>query len=112
MKKLIFCVIFALSCSLAFSATKPCCKKKAGKGAIVCKVNQANIEDIKDIKQNLVSNTLNENKNTFKCNAANENNQCATNSKKPWWMFWKKKSNAGCPCKQVQVNANNNDINK
>ena len=112
MKKLIFCVIFALTCSLAFSATKPCCKKKTGKGAIACKVNQANIEDNKNIKQELVSNFLDENKNAIKCNASNENNPCATNSKKPWWMFWKKKTNAGCPCKQTQINANKDGVAK
>ena len=110
MKKLIFCVIFALTCSLAFSATKPCCKKKAGKGAIACKVNQANIEDNKNIKQNLVSNVLDENENAVKCagkcNALNENSSCATDSKKAWWMFWKKNNNANCPCKQAQINAN------
>ena len=112
MKKLIFCTIFALTCSLAFSATKPCCKKKAGKGAIACKVNQANIADNKNIKQDLVSNFLDENKNAIKCNASNENNPCATNSNKPWWMFWKKKTNAGCPCKQMQINATKDSVDK
>ena len=107
MKKTTFYVIFILiSISLAFSSAKPCCNKKAGKGAIACKVNQANIEDNKDIKQALVSNTLNQNNNALKCNTSNKNEQCKINAKKPWWMFWKKNNNANCLCKQAQINAN------
>ena len=104
MKKITFCIILLLTCSLAFSAKKPCCNKKAGKGAIACKVNQANIEDNKNIKQELVSNTLDQDNNALRCNTLNKNKQCNVNAKKSWWMFWKKKSNAECPCKKVQLN--------
>ena len=105
MKKTTFYVIFILiTISLVFSSAKPCCNKKAGKGAIACKVNQANIEDNKNIKQELVSNAPNQNNNALRCNTSNKNKQCNVNAKKSWWMFWKKKSNAECPCKKVQLN--------
>ena len=114
MKKITFCIISILVCSLAFSAKKPCCSKKAGENQLSCKTSQTNIENNKGIKQSFNSEIVNDNNNTIKCNKANKcnnikvENQCLTDSKKPWWMFWKKQSNANCPCKQ---NVNKDEIN-
>ena len=113
MKKITFCIILLLTCSLSFSAKKPCCNKKAGNKQISCKTNQANIENDKNVNQNFDSEIVND-PNTIKCNKANKcnnsklENQCLADSKKPWWMFWKKQSNASCPCKQNPSKDENN----
>ena len=110
MKKITFCIIISISMSVAFSANKKCCNKKAGKNPIACKFNQANIEENKSFKKELSPEFLDENQATYKCNAtnkcnaANGKNQCSMDSKKPWWKFWAKKSINNCPCKQAQIN--------
>ena len=38
-----------MSATLILSQGKPCCKNKAGKGKISCKLNKANIESNKEI---------------------------------------------------------------
>tara|TARA_B100000929_G_scaffold193128_1_gene153089 strand:- start:46 stop:405 length:360 start_codon:yes stop_codon:yes gene_type:complete len=105
MKRLTYCIIIMISITLAFSANKPCCNKKAGKSKTSCKFNQASIEDNKDFKKELASESINGDQKSFKCNTANENSQCSTIKTKPWWKFWAKKSTNACPCKQAQANA-------
>ena len=103
MKLLIYFVIIAMSVSISFSGGKPCCNKKKGKNAVSCKFNKVTtIGADKDAVEKLTSETIDENKNSYKCStdAGNQNAKCA---KEPWWKFWAKKSNNNCPCKQSEV---------
>ena len=105
MKRLTCCIIIIISITLAFTASKPCCNKKAGKSTTSCKFNQTAIEDNKDFKRELESESINDGKKAIKCNTANGNSQCSMSQTKPWWKFWVKKSTNACPCKQAQANA-------
>ena len=102
MKRLIYSLIIALCISLAFSAGKPCCNKKAGKNTASCKFNQAKIEANKDVIGELdVKSTTTGDQKSYKC--SNNGNQCKMSSKQPWWKFWAKKTINNCPCKQAQT---------
>lgn len=110
MKRLTYCTIIIISIALAFSASKPCCNKKASKSKTSCKFNQAAIEDNKDFKKELASDSINDEQQSFKCNTANKNSQCSISQcsiseTRPWWKFWGKKSTLICPCKQAQASA-------
>ena len=86
MKKVIYFTILAMSLTLVFSQGKPCCKKKAGKGKVACKFNQANID------ANKVDNIVVDGTQTIA--AAIDNKNCANCTKAPWWKLWGKKK--GC----------------
>ena len=93
MKKIIFSIILATSFSLVFSQTKPCCKNKANKGKVNCKINKANIdinndgiiseEEVKAAEIAQSANNL-----TDQSSIQSNCNGCKT---KPWWKFWIKK---------------------
>ena len=101
MKRLVYCVIIAMSISLVFPIGKSCCKKKAGKNPVSCKFNQANIAGDKDATGKLTEKVVidSDQKLSQCCNATV--NQCANATNKPWWKFWAKKSN--CPCRQADT---------
>ena len=97
MKKVIYCTILAMSLTLVFSQGKPCCKKKAGKGKVACKFNQANID------ANKVDNIVVDGTQTIaagiQCQLSTQTNaidnkNCANCTKAPWWKLWGKKK--GC----------------
>ena len=103
MKRLIYCIIIAMSMSLAFSGGKPCCNKKAGKNAVACKFNHAAIGAEKDTADKLTAKTADGDQKSVTCNRA-RGSQCAKScANKPWWKFWAKKSTKNCPCKQADV---------
>ena len=95
MKRLIYSLIIALSISLAFSAGKPCCNKKAGKNTASCKFNQANIDANND---GTVTKAGSQVKTTavVQCplsaqNISIDKKNCTNCSNAPWWKFWSKK---------------------
>ena len=101
MKRLVYCVIIAMSISLAFSGGKPCCNKKAGKNTVSCKFNQAKIaNDTGDTDKLTAKEAIDGNQRLSKC-CFDTGNQCAKGTNKPWWKFWVKKSSQNCPCKQT-----------
>ena len=88
MKRLIYCIIIAMSISLAFSLGKPCCNKKAGKNAVSCKFNHAAIGADKDVAEELTAETADWEQKSLKCNRTS-GSKCSTScAKKPWWKFW------------------------
>ena len=97
-----------MSISLAFSAGKPCCNKKAGKNkagknTVSCKYNNVASDIDKDIVEQLTAEDLEGSSKVDKNNSA-EDSKCAKScGKKPWWKFWAKKSATSCPCKQAQA---------
>tara|TARA_B110000438_G_scaffold247867_1_gene250240 strand:- start:1193 stop:1480 length:288 start_codon:yes stop_codon:yes gene_type:complete len=89
MKQVPYILILILSCTFIFSQEKTCCKNKAGKGKVSCKLNQANIDinnnsNIKSPQQLQIKDGSNvnllDNKN---CNGCKKNTE--------WWKFWIKK---------------------
>lgn len=90
-----------MSISIAFSSSKPCCKK-GSKSAIACKFNKASIDKNENIAQELVEEANINGKTSYKCNVENAK-QCKADSAKPWWKFWAKKT-TNCPCKEAQTN--------
>ena len=101
MKRLIYSLIIALSISLAFSAGKPCCNKKAGKNTTSCKFNQVKIEANKDMIGELDVKSTTGYQKSYKC--SNNGNQCEMSSKRTWWKFWAKKTTNNCPCKKAHA---------
>ena len=89
-----------MSISFAFSGGKPCCKKKAGKNAVSCKLKHVAVESEKDISGAVTIEDTKVLPNAFKC-ITSDGSKCANNTKKPWWKFWAKKSTNNCPCKQA-----------
>ena len=104
MKQLIYCIIIAMSISLAFPEGKPCCNKKAGKNAVACKFNHAAIGAEKNVADELTAEEATDgDQKSFTCNRA-KGSQCAQScAKKPWWKFWAKKSTKNCPCRQADI---------
>ena len=99
-----------MSISLAFSGGKPCCNKKATNNAVACKFNQASIGADKYIAGELLAETTDGDRKSYKCNIGT-GNQCANSVKKSWWKFWVKKSSKTCPCmkaEQLQIKDNSN----
>ena len=81
-------------CSLAFSKGKPCCKSKANKGKVSCKLNQANIDLNNDVIISEEESNLNQNskKNcSSQSNLTSNQDKCNGCVKVPWWKFWTKK---------------------
>ena len=90
-----------MSISLAFSAGKPCCNKKAGKKVVSCKVNHTAVKADQDISGELTTLGSDDFPKAYKCNTA-DGSKCAKScTKKNWWKFWAKKSPKNCPCKQT-----------
>jgi len=102
MKQLIYCVIIAMSISLAFSKGKPCCNKKAGKNVVACKYNQATLSSAKDAAQELTVESTDGNQKSYKC-CTDLGTKCVKSIKQPWWKFWTKQSSKNCPCKQANA---------
>ena len=101
MKRLIYCIIIAMSISLAFSQGKPCCNKKAGKNVVSCKFNHVTLGTDKDILGELTTGDSEGSSKSYKCNAAYFSKWAKCDANKPWWKFWAKKSN--CPCRQADA---------
>ena len=102
MKRLIYCVIIAMSISLAFSQGTPCCNKKTGKNTVSCKFNHLAIGVKKDATGEVKADNTDGDQKSFKRNKTDGNkctNSCA--NKKPLWKFWAKKSTKNCPSKQT-----------
>jgi len=102
MKHLIYCIIIAMSISLAFSGGKPCCNKKKNKNTVSCKFNDSEIKIDQDIPIELTDEGSTGLSKVQKCKSS-DGSKCTSNTKKPWWKFWKKKPNKNCPCKQTYV---------
>ena len=101
MRRIIYCVIIVMSISLAFSAGKPCCNKKAGKKVVSCKFNHTAVKADQDISGELTTLGSDDFPKAYKCNTA-DGSKCAKScTKKTWWKFWAKKSPKNCPCKQA-----------
>ena len=99
MKQLIYCIIIALSISLAFPKGKPCCNKKT-KNTVSCKFNHTAIAKEKNISDKIISN--NEKKLPKSTNNTEDDIVCAKKcEKKSWWKFWVKK--AACPCQKAET---------
>ena len=85
-----------MSVTLIFSQGKPCCKNKAGKGKVSCKLNKANIEVNKEI--NIADEVQSSNTSTpCKLGAKNtsiDKKSCSNCTRAPWWKIWAKKT--GC----------------
>ena len=85
-----------MSITLIFSQGKPCCKNKAGKEKVSCKLNKTNIEVNKEI--NVADEIQSSNTSTsFKLDAKNtsiDKKGCSNCTKAPWWKIWAKKK--GC----------------
>ena len=95
MKKILLLIILTFSVSLIFAQGKPCCKNKAGKAKVSCKLNTANIDVKKD--DVLLDNKIKNVDNTIK-NCSNSSNSasfdtsnCNGCKKTSWWKFWAKK---------------------
>ena len=91
-----------MSISLAFSGGKPCCNKKKNKNTVSCKFNHSEIKIDQDISRELTDEGLTGLPKVQKCKSS-DGSKCTSNTKKPWWKFWKKKSSKNCPCKQTYV---------
>ena len=96
LKKIIYFIVLSLCLSLAFSQSKPCCKNKAAKGKVSCKLNQANIDAAQD--NGVISNEEASTSGKPAVNCANkaafsslEKTDCNGCKKSPWWKFWAKK---------------------
>ena len=96
MKRVIYLLAIVMSVTLIFSQGKPCCKNKAGKGKVSCKLNKTNIEVNKEI--NVAYEIQSSNTSTsFKLDAKNtsiDKKGCSNCTKAPWWKIWEKKK--GC----------------
>ena len=91
--------------TLVFSQGKPCCKNKASKGKVSCKVNQANIEVkndgvIIDKGTQRTGNAGVQCPNNPGCICSNsivtnstDPKKCASCANVKWWKFWVKKKN-------------------
>ena len=101
MRRIIFCVIIAMSISLAFSAGKPCCNKKAGKKVVSCKFNHTALKVDQDLSGELTTLGSDNFPQAYKCNTADGSKCAKSGAKKTWWKFWAKKSQKNCPCKQA-----------
>ena len=95
-KKNILFVILALSVTLVFSQSKPCCKNKSGNGKVACKLGQSETES--NGKQasasdgpELASSELVQCSKGIQQKCNNKSN-CSNRTNIPWWMFWKKKN--------------------
>ena len=85
-----------MSVTLLFSQGKPCCKSKAGKGKVSCKLNKTNIEANKEIN---VANEIQLTNTSPQCtldakNTLIDKTGCSNCTKAPWWKIWGKKK--GC----------------
>ena len=95
MKKPIYFIILIFSLSLIFSQGKLCCKNKASKGKISCKLNQANIDInndgiISDEEANVSDKQIVNCANNAALNSSTQAG-CSGCKKAPWWKFWAKK---------------------
>ena len=96
MKRGIYLLAIVMSVTLIFSQGKPCCKNKAGKGKVSCKLNKANIESNKEIN---VADEVQASNISTPCSFDTKNNSiekksCSNCTKAPWWKIWAKKK--GC----------------
>ena len=92
---MIYVIIVSVSLTLAFSQAKPCCKNKASKGKVSCKLKQANIdinndEIISDEESKVAENRQNVQNTLTQSSKQNNCNGCKVS---PWWKFWSKKKN-------------------
>ena len=93
MKKILLLIIITVSVSLVFSQGKPCCKNKAGKAKVSCKLNTANISTEKDgaLLDGQIE-TLDG--SVKKCSSSNsasfDSANCNGCKKTSWWKFWAK----------------------
>ena len=82
-----------MSVTLIFSQGKPCCKNKAGKGKVSCKLNKANIEVNKEI--NIADEVQSSNISTpckiGEINTSIDKENCSNCKKAAWWKIWAKK---------------------
>ena len=95
MKKILLLIILMFSVSLILAQGKPCCKNKANKAKVSCKLNTTDI----DVKKGdiLLEGEIKNIDNTIK-NCSNSSNSalldasnCSGCKKTSWWKFWAKK---------------------
>ena len=82
-----------MSVTLIFSQGKPCCKNKADKGKVSCKLNKTNIEANKEIN---VANEIQSSNTSTPCkldakNTSIDKKGCSSCTKAPWWKIWGEK---------------------